>query len=122
MSDCILVSDNGTNFVSSEFERFLQDNCVEHVCSPPGHHQSIGQAERVIQELKFFSHKCGSTVKDVERAVIQFCPHQNTTPAADGSVAADLVFNRSLRTKLSIKSTQLNLPGQRTPVRVRHEG
>ena len=38
--------------------------------------------------------------------------HQNTTPAAD------FVFNRSLRTKLSIESTELNLPGQTT----RHEG
>ena len=119
---CILVSDNGTNFVSAEFEGFLRDNFVEHICSPPGHHQSNGQAERVIQELKFFLRKSGSTVKDIERAVIQFCLHQNTTPAANGSVATDFVFNRSLRTKLSIKCTELNLPGQVTPAYVRREG
>ena len=29
---------------------------------------------------------------------------------------------KSLRTKLSIKSTELNLPEQTTPVHVRHEG
>ena len=38
-----LVSDNGTNFVSEEFEKkFLHGNFIKHVRTPPGHHQYNG--------------------------------------------------------------------------------
>ena len=49
-----LISDNGTNFTSKEFLKYLLDNYVHHVFTPPGHHASNGQVERVIQELDTF--------------------------------------------------------------------
>ena len=37
-----LVSDNGTNFTSKEFLKYLLDNYVHHVFTPPRHHASNG--------------------------------------------------------------------------------
>ena len=43
-----IVTDNGTNFVSRDFDTFLKNNFIWHIRTPPGHHSSNGQAERVI--------------------------------------------------------------------------
>ena len=48
----ILVSDNGPQFVSKEFELFCQQNGIIHKRSPPYHPASNGQVERLVQELK----------------------------------------------------------------------
>ena len=48
----LIVSDNGTNFTSSEMEGFLRSNGVQHICSAPYHPASNGLAERAVQTLK----------------------------------------------------------------------
>ena len=40
-----LITDNGTNFISSEFRRFLKSWDVNHIASSSHHHQSNGRAE-----------------------------------------------------------------------------
>ena len=55
-----LVSDNGTNFVSDEFETFCQNNLIRHIQTPPGHHQSNGQVEKTISMLKSHLNKSTS--------------------------------------------------------------
>ena len=48
----IVVSDNFSSFLSYEFQKFLRDNCIEHLTIAPGHAPTNGQAERSVQVLK----------------------------------------------------------------------
>ncbi|PIK35624.1 hypothetical protein BSL78_26320 [Apostichopus japonicus] len=45
-----LVSDNGPQFRSGEFQNFLKSNGVDHTRTPPYHPATIGLAERNVQE------------------------------------------------------------------------
>mgnify|MGYP001800523948 CR=1 FL=1 len=48
----ILVSDNGPQFTSPEFEQFCKINCISHRTSAAYKRSTNGQAERVVQILK----------------------------------------------------------------------
>ena len=47
-----LVSDNGPQFISSEFERFMKENGTKHIKTSPYHSASNGEAERFVQTFK----------------------------------------------------------------------
>ena len=42
----IVVTDNGSNFVSREFEDFLKQNGIRHIRTTPYHPASNGMAEQ----------------------------------------------------------------------------
>ena len=47
-----LVSDNGSQLISSEFVHFLRSNAVMHIRSAPYHPSSNGPAESFVQTMK----------------------------------------------------------------------
>lgn len=47
-----LVSDNGLQLVSEEFQSFLRVNGIQHIRSAPYHPSINGLAERFVQTLK----------------------------------------------------------------------
>ena len=47
-----LISDNGPQFTSAQFQSFCLQNGITHKRTPPYHPSSNGQAERIVQELK----------------------------------------------------------------------
>ena len=47
-----LVSDNGPQFTSDEFEKFLKGNRVKHILTALYHPASNGLAERFVRTLK----------------------------------------------------------------------
>ena len=120
-----IVSDNGTNFVSQEFTSFLRDNYIRHVTTPPGHHQSNGQVERVIQEFKLFLSKSNvvstTSTTDRQRRTIEFCLSHNTSPMSNGAVPNAFVFLKPLRTRLSVQCTEKDAICHPRPVYVRVE-
>lgn len=48
----ILVSDNGRQLVSNEFETFLKMNKIEHITTPPFNPASNGAAENAVKTFK----------------------------------------------------------------------
>lgn len=47
-----IVSDNGRQFVSEEFAKFMKDNGIKHVFTAPYYPASNGQAERYVHTIK----------------------------------------------------------------------
>ena len=47
-----VVSDNGPNFTSHEFQQFLKGNGITHVTVSPYHLASNGKAERAVRVFK----------------------------------------------------------------------
>ncbi|XP_030380032.1 uncharacterized protein K02A2.6-like [Scaptodrosophila lebanonensis] len=47
-----LVSDNGRQFTSVEFQTFLKNNSVKHILTAPGHPSTNGQAENFVKTIK----------------------------------------------------------------------
>ena len=47
-----VITDNGAQFTSHEFQQFMKENDIDHVTSPAYHQSSNGAAERTVQTLK----------------------------------------------------------------------
>ncbi|CAM5144711.1 unnamed protein product [Natator depressus] len=47
-----LVSDNGPQFISQEFQTFMKANGIHHITSAPYHPSTNGLAERFVQTMK----------------------------------------------------------------------
>ena len=91
------MTDNGTQFVSEEFEQFLKNNKIRHISSAPYHPATNGLAERAVQIFKAGMRKItdGSTADCIARILLNY---QRTPQTTTGSSPAELMFGRNLRT------------------------
>ena len=102
-----LISDKGTQFVSSEFESFLRKNGIKHTTTAPGHPATNGMAERYVgfvkKQLKKMSDK--NCLKDnLCRLLLTY----RTTPhPATGETPCSLLMKRELRTKFNLLKPSL---------------
>lgn len=95
----VLVSDNGTAFVSSETEEFLKANNIRHVTTAPYHPATNGLAERMVQTIKDKLRKLDDLAWDVR--IPNLLLGLRTTPSTTtGKTPAELLMNRRLRTLL----------------------
>lgn len=53
----IIVSDNGTCFMSEQFQEFAEKNGIHHIITAPYHPSSSGSAERAVQTFKSLMKK-----------------------------------------------------------------
>ena len=95
-----VVSDNGTNFLSNEFELFMSQNGIKHIKVSPYHPASNGQAERAVRVYKEGIVKMeGESLKTkLARFLLNYriSPHSTT-----GVSPVELLMNRLLHTQLN---------------------
>ena len=97
----MIVTDNGTGFVSQEFKSFLEKNGVRHVTSAPYHPASNGLAERAVQVIKKGLKKVseGSIKERLAKVLLSYriTPHTTT-----GTSPSELLLGRRPRTVLDL--------------------
>lgn len=95
----VIVSDNGTAFVSTEFTEFVNRNQIRHVTESPYHPPSNDQAGRIVRETKEALTHIDSVDVNVNLALFLF--RQHTLPhSTTGRSPAELLMNRQLKTAL----------------------
>ena len=102
----VLVTDNGSCFVSEEFETFLLSNGVKHITSAPYHPATNGLAERAVQIVKKGLKK--ETVGTMEERLAKVLMAYRTTPqSTTGVTPAELLQGRRIRTRLDMLKPSL---------------
>ena len=98
-----LVSDNGPQFTSEEFQLFLKKNGVKHTTSAPYHPATNGLAERFVQTFKqsltSMKEDPGSTQAKLSKFLMKY---RNTPHSTTGETPATLFMGRNLRTRLDL--------------------
>ena len=97
----ILVSDNGPQFKSSEFVKFLNNNGVKHVVTPPYHSASNGMAERLVRSFKNSLRK-NDQLSDKHRVDNFLFSYRNIPNCSTGITPSELFLKRNVRTRLSL--------------------
>ena len=97
----IVVTDNGSNFASKEFEDFLKQNGIRHIRTAPYHPASNGLAERAVQTFKEGMKKMSGG--SVETRVSRFLARYRITPQTSTGVSpAELLLGRKPRSRLDL--------------------
>ena len=104
-----LVSDNGPQFTSGEFEIFYQQNGIRQTLIPPHHPASNGAVERAVGILKqallinVLYCKDGRHHISLQHKLAIFLLQYCSTPrSTTGRAPAELFLGRQLRTRFSL--------------------
>nr|XP_029734625.1 uncharacterized protein K02A2.6-like [Aedes albopictus] len=99
----VLVSDNGPQFTSGEFAKFLDLNGVVHKFSAPYHPATNGQAERFIQtmKLKLKAIDCNRSQIHGELCSILMSYRKMIHPTT-GLSPSMMVYGRQIRSRLDL--------------------
>ncbi|CAH8561864.1 unnamed protein product [Schistosoma margrebowiei] len=110
----IIVSDNGSQFSSSQFQEFCKRLSIKHFRSPPYHPQSNGQAERFVDTFKRALMKSkgeGTTVETLQNFLFVY----RTTPMLPQQKSpAEILMGRKLRTIHSLMCPRTTPPPSHT--------
>ena len=119
-----IVSDNGPQFTSAEFETCMKKNGIKHIRSAPGHPSSNGEAERFVQTfkrgLKASKHDGGSLQLRLDKFLFVY---RSTPHATTGVSPAELFLKRNLRTRLDLlhPSVQTQVTEKQTKQKMYHD-
>lgn len=96
-----LVTDNGAQFTSAEFNKFTSDNGIVHLKSAPYHPQSNGKAEKFVDLLKTGLAKAAGTA---DQKLQKFLTSYRFTPsyALGGKSPSELMNGRPMKTRLDL--------------------
>jgi len=100
-----LVSDNGAQLTSEEFNNFCKLNQIKHLTSPPYHPATNGAAENAVKSFKSAIYKMMKDKKNVNvlmSTLISRCllMYRNTPHWTTDETPSKLMFGRELRTRL----------------------
>lgn len=99
-----VVSDNGRQFISDEFETFLKMSGVKyHKLTAPYHPSTNGQAEKCVGTTKNALLKMETTQGSLQRNLNEFLRQYRKAPhSTTGQPPALLFFKRNIRTRLDL--------------------
>ncbi|KAL6457444.1 hypothetical protein MHYP_G00344070 [Metynnis hypsauchen] len=98
----VLVSDNGPQFTSSEFETFMKSNGVKHIRSAPFHPSTNGLAERFVQTFKHSLKRSTGTASIQHRLDAFLLMYRNTPHSTTKETPSMLFMRRKLRSRLDL--------------------
>ena len=105
-----IVTDNGAQFTSQEFQSFLTAHNIKHKLTAPYHPATNGQAERFVQTFKRYFKATVATSKQQSLSPQQldsFLSAYRTTPhATTGKTPAELLLGRQPWTVLDMLRPQ----------------
>ena len=93
----MVVSDNGPQFKSEQYETFAKEYGFIPVYSSPMHPQSNGQVERCVQTVKRIIKKCIMDKQDVNIALLNY---RNAKFHDLKASPAEMLMSRSLRSRV----------------------
>lgn len=96
-----IVSDNGPQFTSAEFDRFCKSLGIEHVRTAPYHPQSNGQAGKFVDLLKTGLKKAEG---NIDQKLRKFLHCYRFTPSYGLSMKspAEILSGRTMKSKLDL--------------------
>ncbi|XP_055589292.1 uncharacterized protein K02A2.6-like [Uranotaenia lowii] len=99
----VFVSDNGPQFTSADFDKFLKMNGVVHKLSAPYHPATNGQAERFIQTMKCKLKSMDCNKSDLHSELYNILlSYRKMIHPTTGHSPAQMVFGRQLRSRLDL--------------------
>ena len=119
----MVVTDNGTCFTSSEFEKFLEKNGISHIRTAPYHPASNGLAERAVQIVKQGLKKVteGTLTDRLSRSLFSY---RTTCHSTTGVSPAELLLGRKVRTRLDLLKPNVasRVEAQQSKQKEAHDG
>ena len=104
-----IVTDNGAQLVSEEFQAFVRSNGIRHLTSAPYHPATNGLAERAVETSKQALRAMSEISKPVKEKLAKFLiAYRNTPHSTTGVSPAQLLLGRPLRTRLDLVKPNLN--------------
>lgn len=106
-----LISDNGPQFRSQEFQKFCQEWNVEHRLCTPYHPSSNGEVERLFRTVKKVINTCFALGVDWQIPLEKFLlTYRNTPHTTTGETPANLLLGRQTNDKLPCLNPTKPLP------------
>ena len=102
----MLVSDNGPQFTSSEFQAFMRNNGIKHICLSPYHPSTNGLAERAVQSFKEHMKRLSGSIS--QRLATFLFWYRLTPHSTTGVAPAELLLERRPRSKLNLIKPDLS--------------
>ena len=98
-----LVTDNGSQFISDGFTKFVKSNGIVHIRTAVAHPAMNGLVERFNQTFKSSLRDMRTTFDDMNLILNAFLlQYRNTPHATTGETPSKLFLLRTLRTKLDL--------------------
>jgi len=99
-----IITDNGPQFISEDYEDFTRDWDIEHRTSSPRYSQSNGKAEATVKIAKRLIKKATKAKQDVYLAILDW----RNTPNPDGKSPVQMLMSRRTRTLLPTAVSKLH--------------
>ena len=105
----VIVSDNGPQFIASEFKDFCTSNNITHIRATPYHPKTNGLAERAVRTFKERYSATKMHRDDLDLTLQRFLiSYRNTPHKSTGRSPAELLLGRRIRTKLDLLKPDIN--------------